>query len=66
MSSLLILNWKIENLKLEKLAFLNPCIIVTQDSQSTISNKAAFSNTFNRVNSHVHTIMIDLIFRLGI
>ena len=61
-----IFSWKIGSSKPEKLALLNPCIIVPWDLPSTISNKKAFSNAFNRIKSHVHTVMVELILRLGI
>lgn len=60
-----ILSWKIGNSK-PQLVLLNPYIIIPWGSQLTISDKKAFSYTFNRVKNYIHTVLLELILRLGI
>lgn len=57
-----ILSWKIGNSKAQ-LVLLNLSIIIPRDLQLTISDKKAFSYTFNRVKSHIHTVLVELILR---
>ena len=60
-----ILSWKIVSSKCQ-LILLNPYILILWDLQLSISDKKAFSYTFNRVKCHINRVLEQLILRFCI